>query len=245
MRRFAFLIVLSTFFCLGTFSTQAQEVDKVITRHYKKVGGIENWKKIKSLKSNAKIVQQGMEIPVVLLQKLPNKQRIDSDFQGQKFVHAYNGKEGWMINPFMQATEPKMVEGDDLKELDDQMTFDNPLIDYKKKGNTVALEGTETIEGIEYDKIKVTRSTGNILYYLFAKSDTTLKVILRRTLLAGPMKGQTGETYLTDYRPVGDLLMPFFVVNKVQAQTVNEVKIDSWEINPDIEDSFFDFPKKN
>lgn len=244
MRRFAFFIVLSAFFCLGTFAMQAQDVDQVITRQYKKVGGIENWKKLKSIKSNAKIIQQGMEIPVVLHQKLPKKQRIDSDFQGQKFVHAYNGKEGWMINPFIQVTEPKMVEGEELKELEDQMTFDNPLIDYKKKGHTVVLEGTETLDGIEYNKIKLTRTTGNIHYYLFAKDDKTVKVILRRTLLAGPMKGQTGETHLTDYRPVGDLMMPFSVVNKVQGQTVNEVKIDNWEVNSEIEDSYFDFPKK-
>jgi hypothetical protein len=245
MRRFAFLIVLSACFCLGTFAMHAQDVDKVIALHYKKMGGIKNWQKLKSLKSTAKIIQQGMEIPVVLLQKLPNKQRIDSDFQGNKFVQAYNGKEGWMINPYIQATEPTMLAGDDLKELEDQMTFDNPLIDYKTKGNTVAFEGTETIEGIEYNKLKLTtKRTGNIHYYLSAKDDNTLKVILRRTVLSGPMKGQTGETYLSDYRAVGDLMMPFLVVNKVQGQTVNEVKIDKWEVDPAIEDSYFDFPGK-
>lgn len=244
MKRLPSLIVLTAFICFGTFSTQAQDVDKVIALHYKKVGGIKNWGKLKSLKSKAKIIQQGMEIPVVLQQKLPNKQRIDSDFQGQKFIQAYNGKEGWMINPFIQAIEPKMLTGDELKELEDQMTFDSPLIDYKKKGNTVAYEGTETIEGIEYDKIKLTRRTGSIHYYLFAKDDNTPKIILRRTVLAGPMKGQTGETYLSDYRSVGDLMMPFFVVNKVQGQTVNEVKVDSWEIDPELKDSDFDFPGK-
>jgi outer membrane lipoprotein-sorting protein len=245
MRRFAFLIILSTFFCVATSSIQAQDVDKIIALHYKKAGGIKNWQKLKSLKSTAKIIQQGMEIPVVLLQKLPNKQRIDADFQGKKFVQAYNGKEGWMINPYIQATEPTMLTGDDLKELEDQMTFDNPLIDYKTKGNVVEFEGAETIEGIEYDKLKLTtKRTGNSHYYLFAKGDNTLKVILRRTVLSGPMKGQTGESYLSDYRAVGDLMMPFSAINKVQGQTVNEVKIDHWEIDPEIEDAYFDFPGK-
>lgn len=243
IKRLPSLIALSVLFFFGTFHLQAQNVDKVLARHYKKAGGMKNWKNLKSVKSNAKLIQQGMEIPVVLLQKHPNKQRIDMDFQGQKFIQAFNGKEGWAVNPFTQGTEPKMLTGEELLETEDQTIFDNPLIDYRKKGNTVGLEGTETVEGIEYDKVKLTRKNGNVHYYLFGKGDE-IKIILRRTILAGPMKGKTGETYLTDYRPVGNLMMPFFITNKVEGQIVNQVKVDNCELDPDIEDSLFDFPAK-
>lgn len=243
MRRSHFVVALSALLCLGVLSVQGQNVNKVLAMHYKKAGGIKKWKNLKSIKSNAKLIQQGMEIPVVLIQKKPNKQRIDMNFQGKKFTQTFNGKEGWIVNPFIQVMEPKRLTGEELKETEDQTIFDNPLIDYKKKGNAVELGGTETVEGTEYDKIKLTRKNGNVHYYLFGKGDM-IKVILRRTILAGPMKGQTGETYLSDYRPVGDLMMPFFIINKVEGQTVNEVRVDNCEINPEIEDSLFDFPAK-
>lgn len=241
MTRPAFLISLFVS-CFVTLCVQAQDVDKIIERHYEKAGGIKNWKKLKSLRSNAKIIQQGMEMHAMLRQKHPNKQRVEMDFQGQNFVESYNGKDGWAINPFIQA-EPRMLTGEELKELEDRIMFDNPLIDHREKGNTVIFEGTETIEGTEYDKVKLTKKNGNVHYYLFGKDDS-FKVILRRTILAGPMKGQSGETYLSDYRPVGNIMMPFLFVNKVEGEIVNQVQIDKCEVNIEIDDAAFEFPTK-
>lgn len=243
MKRLSFLLALIAFISLGALSTQAQNVDKILANYYKKMGGLDNIKNIKTLKANARMVQQGAEIPLVLVQKKPNKQRIDMEFQGQKFSQSYNGKEGWTVNPFIQVMEPKMLTEEELKEVEDQSTIDDPLMDYKKKGHTIELEGTETIEGIDYDKIKLTKKNGNIHYYLLSKGDS-MQVVVRRTILGGPMKGQTGESILGDYRAAGEGLMPYSITSKLQGQTFLQIKIDSYEINPAIDDALFDFPTK-
>lgn len=242
MRRLSFLILLSAL-CLGTPSAQAQNVDEVLDRYHKKIGGEKKINKVKSTKTSAKMFMQGMEVPVVVLQKRPNKQRVDMELQGQKFSQAYNGTEGWMVNPFIQVTEPKKLTDDELKELEDQVSFDNPLIDYKKKGHTVALEGTETIDGSEYHKVKLTKKNGNVHYYLFHK-ENSIPVVVRRVILGGPMKGQTGETHLGDFKAAGNILLPHTVVNKFQGQTIMEFKIDSYEVDAEIDDAVFEFPTK-
>lgn len=243
MRRLSFLSTLAAILCLATFSVQAQNVDKILARYYEKTGGLDNWKKFKTMKTTVKVIQQAMEFPGVLLQKRPDKQRIDIDFQGQKFIQAYNGKEGWMLNPFLQMTEPKKMTEEELTELEDQIAVDEPFIDYRKKGHKVELEGTEPIEGTECYKVKLTKKNGNSHYYFFDKENSLLFMV-RRNILAGPMKGQAGETYVSDYKPAGDLLLPHMVVNKFQGQVAVQIKVESYEVDPEIEDSVFDFPAK-
>jgi outer membrane lipoprotein-sorting protein len=243
MTRISFLVLFSFLCCIGISSSKAQSVDDILNKYHEKTGGLKNWRELKTTKANAKMSQQGAEISVVLYQKRPNKQRIDMEFQGQKFTQAYDGKGGWMVNPFMQIMEPTKLGEEELKEVEDQNAVDAPLLDYKKKGNKVELEGTEIIDGAECYKLKLTKKSGNPHYYFFSK-ETGLTVMVRRAILGGPMKGQSGETYLSDYKPAGNFLAPYTITNKFQGQTILQFTIDSYEMNIDIDDDLFEFPVK-
>ncbi len=59
-----FLIIL-LFFALNSYS---QSVDEIIENYYENTGGIDKWKELQGVKMLAKLNQQGMEIPIELIQ---------------------------------------------------------------------------------------------------------------------------------------------------------------------------------
>ncbi len=242
MKRLHYLIVVLAAFCIGSATVQAQSADDILASYFEVTGGLDNWKNLKSMKINGKMIQQGMEFPAVITQAYPNKSRMDIDIQGKQIIQAYDGKEGWMVNPLAQITEPKKLTEEELKEMEDQEIEDD-FINYKEKGHTVELEGAETIEGTECHKIKLTKKNGTVEYHFFDK-DNSVPIMVRTFIKSGPMKGQPAETFLSEYDAAEDFMLPHSMVTKYQGQVAMQIKVDSYEINPSLEDSLFAFPAK-
>jgi len=71
---------LTFFFCL---QASAQTVDELIKKNLDARGGVQKIKAIKSIKLTAKVIQQGLEIPIIIQQKRPHMVRLDATFQGK------------------------------------------------------------------------------------------------------------------------------------------------------------------
>lgn len=242
MRRSFYLIVLLAVCCFGSTAVQAQNVDEILASYFDITGGLDNWKNLKTMKISGKMIQGGMEFPAEIAQKYPNKSRMDIDIQGKIITQAYDGSEGWMVNPLAQITEPKKLTAEEVKEMEDQEIEDD-FINYKEKGHTVELEGSETIEGTDCHKIKLTKKSGDVEYHFFDK-DNSVPIMMRTFVKSGPMKGQPAETYLSDYDAAGDFMLPYSMVTKYQGQVAMQIKVEKYDLNPAIEDSFFAFPAK-
>ena len=80
-------------------------------------------------------------------------------------VLAYDGKEGWTIQPFGGRKDPQLMGEDDLRDLQLDADIDGPLVDYKAKGNTVEYMGHDTVDGDDALRLKVTLKNGDVLYY--------------------------------------------------------------------------------
>ena len=131
IRRALSLILSLTFlFCV---QASAQTVDELIKKSLDARGGIQKVKAIKSTRLTAKIIQQGLEIPLVIQQKRPRFVRVDVTFQGKSQTMAYDGQSGWKTDPFQGSPEPEKIAGDDLKEAEEQSDIDGALVDYKEK----------------------------------------------------------------------------------------------------------------
>ena len=68
---------------LIALNSYSQSVDEIIENYYENTGGIDKWKELKGVKMLAKLNQQGMEIPIELIQMKGGKSMQIINFQGQ------------------------------------------------------------------------------------------------------------------------------------------------------------------
>lgn len=234
------LILFAALVC--AVAIQAQDVDAILAKYFQNTGGVEKWKALKSTKMEGVASMQGLDIPGTMYGKAPNLMRQEFSLQGKKIVQAYDGTTAWMINPMAGSEEAQKLPAEMAEEMTAQK-FESELIDYKKKGHTVALEGKETIDGTETHKIKLTKKEGDVEYYFF-DTEANVPIMMRTAVKSGPGKGQFTETYMSDYQEVEGLMFPFFIESKVGGQTFQKITIKTVKLNEPLEDTFFAYPKK-
>jgi len=181
-----------------------------------------------------------MELPGTLYSARPNKQYFNINVQGKTLVQAYDGETPWAINPFQGGDTAQEMPEEEAKDFTEG-SFEAEYIDYAKKGNTIELEGTETIEGTETFKLKLTKANGTVEYHYF---DSELFVpIMQSTMLhAGPQKGQYSQTFMSDYQEVSGVMMPFFMETKMNGETFQKITMETIEANVEIEEGLFSMP---
>lgn len=227
---------------LFSLKVSAQSVDDIIKKNLEAKGGIQKIKAVKTVKVSAKIIQQGLEIPLIIQQKRPRMVRVDVTFQGKSQTTAYDGESGWKTDPFQGSPDPEKIAGDDLKQAEEQSDIDGALVDYKEKGHTVELLGKEDLEGTAVYKLKLTLKNGDVRnIYIDAENYLELKVTLKRKTPGGEIEL---DQYVGNYKPVNGLMFPFSIETKVKGQTANQIMIDKVEIDVPIDDSLFKMPAK-
>lgn len=225
--------------------TQAQDasLDDILSNYFENIGGVDAWKKIKSMEMSGNSAVQGMSMPVIIRTMEPAYFKMEMDFQGKKFIQAYDGETAWMLNPFMGGTEPQKMDEEQSKQMKKQK-FQDEFIDYEEKGHKVELAGTEEIDGTETYKVKMTKKDGDIVFYYF-DMENFVPIMLKSFVDSGPMKGQTAETYMSDYQEVDGLMMAHTTEQKVAGQTAFSFTVEKVTLNPEgVDATTFAFPEK-
>ena len=237
---------LTLFLLVLVLATRAQTADEILNKYYENTGGIEKWKSLQTRKGVGKMNMQNMDFPITMYEKAPAKQRIEFSVQGLQIVQAYDGTDAWMINPMQGGTTAVKLTDEEAKEFKDN-EFEDEFIDYKKKGHSVELKGTEEIDGVKCHKIELVKNKNNDkedvteIHYFDAENFVPIMVVSYAK--SGAVKGQEIKTYLSDYQEVNGLMMPFFIEAKMNGQTVRKITIDNQTVNEPIEDTLFAFPK--
>jgi outer membrane lipoprotein-sorting protein len=230
---------------------QAQTVDEIIDTYFENTGGKAQWEKLQGLKLSAKINQMGMEIPLDIVQLKSGKQLTEINFQGQSIKQGvFDGNVLWSINMMTQKPEKSDQETTDnvKREMGD---FPDPFLNYKDKGYVAELIGKEEIDGAECFKIKLTKKplvidgneVENVSFYFF-DTENFVPIVVHSEIKSGPMKGQVSEIKMSDYQEVEGLYFPFSMVQGLKGQEGQTITFDQISINPEIEDSEFDFPEE-
>lgn len=220
----------------GLVSTAAwaQTVDELIEKNIQAKGGREKIQAINTLRMTGKMtLGQGMEAPFTLEMARPANLRMEFVFQGMTGVQTYDGKDGWMLMPFMGKTDPEPIAGKQLEQLQEQADMDGLLMDYKQKGHQVELAGKEDLEGTPAYKLKITKKNGDTGYYwLDAESFLELKASGKTQVNGQDIEG---ETWFGDFKESGGVLFAHSIENKaVGAPGSMVLTIDKIEVNPDL-----------
>jgi outer membrane lipoprotein-sorting protein len=240
MKKLSILLALT----LTAFAMKAQTADEIVEKYLKAIGGADKWKKVESTLMTGKGEAQGMNFPVTMTAMRPNSLRVEIDIQGMKMIQpCFDGTTAWMINPFGGGAEPTKMDAEQTKEIAKEQ-FEDKFIDYKAKGHTVTLEGTEEAEGTKCFKLKIAFKEGGEKIY-FMDVENFIPIMVREFAMTGPNKGQASETVMGDYKEVEGMMMAHSIENKAGGQTQFVMKIEKVEINPKIDKSIFAFPVKN
>lgn len=224
----------------------AQTVDEIIAKHVQAVGGADKLKTVHSVRLSGKMTAGGFEAGISEAKKRPGMVRQEFTLQGMTAVQAYDGKNGWQIDPFQGKKTAEAMSEDDLKAIKEESDFDDwaavgPIVDYKSKGNQVELVGKEDVEGTPTYKLKVTLKSGDVRYvYLDAENYVAIKQESKRTIRGAEREF---ETSIGDYKEEGGIMMAHSAESKPKgAPQGQKITIDKVEINPDMPDSFFQMP---
>lgn len=238
MKKNIFISLIVAFVAISVSS--AQDLDKILDKHFETIGQ-KNFTKVKTVQATGKAVMMGMENPFQMVSKRPNKIQVTVEFQGAKIIQAYDGETAWMINPMMGSAEPMDVTGPEADGLIESGDLDGQLWNYKEKGHSLELDGTEDVDGAEAYVLKLTKKNGNIdHYYLETESYLILK-IKSKTMMNG--SETEAEALLSNYQDVNGYVMAFTIEQIYGGQSAMTIMMDKVETNVDVDDSIFSKPE--
>jgi photosystem II stability/assembly factor-like uncharacterized protein len=212
MRRGLFGIGIVFLVAVNAF---AQTADDIIAKYISTVGGKDRIAAVTSLKRTGKFTGGGgFEAQVLEENARPNRVRQEFAIQGMTAVNAYDGKNGWKIDPFEGKKDPESLSEEELKSIIEDSDLDGPLVNYAQKGNKVEYTGTEAVEGSDAYKIKVTTPAGDVrTYFIDSSTNVPIKIETRRMIRGAEREY---ETILGDYKNVNGWYLPFSIENGVK-----------------------------
>jgi hypothetical protein len=228
---------------LGAQSAAPPTADEIIARYIKTAGGIDKIEAIRTLRRVGKFsTDDGFEAVVVQENSRPNLVREEFSVQGMTGINAYDGANGWKIDPFQGKKDAESLSDEELRGIIEDSDFDEPLINYKQKGNKVEFVGMDQIEGTDVYKLKVTLKSGDTrTYYMDTDSYVPIKYETKRIIRGTP---QESETTLGDYKQVGGWYLPFSIESKQKGSSGSQkVSFDKIEFNVPIDTTRYYRPK--
>ena len=183
------LLVLVLIFSQLSFAQTAKEI---IDKNIELSGGLTSWKLLNSVLLQGKVILGVKdEYPIKIYQQRPNLTKTVLTINGKETaIEGYDGNKGYAMN---YATNKLQVYAEYVAE-----SFDNDFIDWENKGFEAKYLGKEKVGDIYCHKVELTKNVNKNLYYFDTKTYMLLKEVKREETL----------TY-SDYKKVGNLLMPF------------------------------------
>jgi outer membrane lipoprotein-sorting protein len=223
-------------------SAHAQTAEELIAKNTEAKGGIEKIKAITSLRLTGKLEEGGVVILLQDDQKAESLLRQSITIQGMTQVQAYDGADGWQIDPFGGRRDPERMGEDDSRDMAENADFYGPLIDYQKKGNKVESVGHASVDGDDALLLKVTLKNGDVINY-FLDPDTYLEIRTEKQVF---VRGSVRESFnnLGSYKKVNGVYFPFSVESGSPRNPGNTAKItySAIEANVELSDSEFKMP---
>lgn len=229
----------------------AQSADEIIAKFFENTGGKDNYAALQGVKMLAKVNQQGMEIPLEIVQLKDGRQYTSITFQGKVIKQGvFDGSTLWNTNFMTMKAEKSDAESTENFKTS-LADFPDALFNYKDKGYSLELLGKETIDGSETFKLKLVKKpltvdgvkTDNIVYYYF-DVDNFVPIMTESEITSGPAKGRIQQSRMSDYQEVEGLLFPFSLSQGVKGGGSQALTITKIELNPKVEDASFAMPKE-
>jgi len=207
----------------------AQSLDEIVKK-YTEASKLDNVANVKTIKITATMSVMGMDLPMTLWMKNPNKIKSVTSINGQDMIQVFDGTKGYSVNPMTGSSDPVEMTPDQVKQTLRTNMFQNYLAEALKKGQ-LSLEGEENVNDKPAFKIKFD-ADGIVSYIDIDKS--SYYVVKTSTT----NNGVVVDSYLTDYAETNGVVVPMKTSTSAQGMdmVMNFTKV---EIDTPMEDSLF------
>ncbi len=251
MKKLNLLLVLASVTMAVPVVAQDVSVDEIINGYFENTGGKGNWATLKGVKVIAKVNQGGLEIPLEIVFMADGRQYTKYSFQSNEFMQGvYDGETLWNTN--FQTLKAEKADAEQTANMKlDANDFPDSFLNYKSKNYTAELLGTETIDGAETYKVRLTREPktydGNqvedVVYYYF-DSEAYILIAQDSEVKTGSNVGTVQRITQSDYQEVDGLYFPFSMTQGPKDGPSQPIIIERIELNPEIDESLFNFPEQ-
>ncbi len=219
----------------------AQTADDIIARYVERAGGMARIQAAQSLRRSGTFIGGGgFEAKILQENRRPNLVREEFTMQGMTAINAYDGHTGWKIDPFGGKKDAESLSEDEMHGILLDADFDEPLVNYRAKGNKVELVGTDQVEGTDVYKLRVTLPNGDVRHY-YMDTDSFMPIRMEEKRLIRGAE-QEFETTLGDYKQVNGWFLPFSVESGPKGQDKSTVHYEKIEANVTLADARFAKP---
>ena len=199
--------------------------DEVIAMHLEKTGGIDNYKKVNTVRMSGKAFIGQMTADFTVENMAPNKfhMKIVSDMFTMET--GSDGEQVWQQPPMVEGFV--MTEEEDLPSQLERMVM-HPFIDYKDRGVEAKLVGEEQVTGADCYKIEWVTGAGDTSYIYFDKENfNQVKKVEAES-----------ETMLSKFEEVGGITFPHKMVQNIGGQRFMMI-FNNIETNIELDSSHF------
>jgi hypothetical protein len=236
--------------------------DEIVQRNATARGGIQAWHKIKTMVQIGR-AERATEVPGIaahanhavrlnpdankivgfrLELARPNKMRYELTYQGTTAIQAFDGKEGFTVQPGPSGAVARPFSEGQTRAMADQLDLEGPLLGAAAKGTVVALDGVETVHDRPAYKLSLKMKSG-VIRHVWVDSKTFLDVKLDGERQIGDRVWPV-ETLFDDFRKVGSVQVPYQFETAVGGvHTMESVKLIKVVLNAPLEDSLFTLPR--
>jgi hypothetical protein len=208
----------------------AQSLEEIVKK-YTEANKLDKVANLKTIKITANMSMMGMEMPMVMWMKNPNKFKSVTTFNGQDMVQVFDGEKGFVVSPMTGSTEPVEMTPDQVKQTLRSSMFQNYMATYLKNGQ-LALAGEENVKDKPAYKIEATVEGGTVIDMFIDKSSYFM------VKTATTVSGVTMESYPTDYTETNGIMIP--MKTSISAQGMDILtSFTKVEVDLPMEDSLF------
>ncbi len=215
-----------------------QTAQDVLSKMIDAMGGRKALQAVKdsTISGSIEVAQYGLTASLTMYQKGPNKLRMDIDVMGMIISQGFDGTTAWFTDPPAgSAQEMPEAQG---RELARQAMGNAALLDPGKYGITLALKPRVDLDGREHF----------VLEQMWADGHTITSFIDPVTYLPSRTRTRTidqagvevdSETYLSDYRKVGNIVVAHAIRNLQDGVEAMRLTVTKVIVNSGLDDSLF------
>ena len=224
-----------TLTCLLTVTLLTAQSLNEIVKNFTVANKLDKITNLQTIKLTGKMSMMGMEMPMVIYMKNPNKIKSVATINGQEMIQVFDGEKGYMINPMTGSSTPVEMGENEAKQLLRSNVFQNYMDNYLRN-NQLALEGVENVDGKPAFKIKASIEGGNVIR-IFVDKNSYLIVKTVADVNQGGM-AMSLESIPTDYTETSGVLLPMTTTTSAAGMEF-VYKYTEVKVNEPIDDSIF------
>jgi outer membrane lipoprotein-sorting protein len=231
-------LFLLTACLLAAAVINAQSLEDIVKK-YSVANKLDQITSYKTIKITGKMSMMGMELPMEIWMKNPNKIKSVTSFNGQDIIQVFDGQKGYMLNPMTGSTDPTEMDQQTSSSLLRSNLFQNYLANYLKEGK-LTLEPDEAVNGVPCFKLKTIVDGGSVVYLSIDKA--TYRVVKTSATVNSQGQEVTVESFPTDYKDFNGVLLPSKTTTSASGMEF-VLEYTNAEVNIAMDDSIFTIKK--